>query len=97
ITIEPTEHVGVHATEINRQGGAVSRARISPQSAERNAETIRRRPDELLKLITNEKSVFNRYDIARALHRYINDDPQTFQNAFAAVMASKALVQLKPD
>ncbi|TBF89276.1 Ti-type conjugative transfer relaxase TraA [Rhizobium leguminosarum] len=97
ITIEPTEHVGVHATEINRQGGTVSRARISPQSAERNAETIRRRPDELLKLITNEKSVFNRYDIARALHRYINDDPQTFQNAFAAVMASKALVELKPD
>ncbi|MGO6748247.1 Ti-type conjugative transfer relaxase TraA, partial [Rhizobium ruizarguesonis] len=97
ITIEPTEHVGVHATEINRQGGAVSRARISPQSADRNAETIRRRPDEILKLITNEKSVFSRYDIARALHRYINDDPQTFQNAFASVMASKALVELKPD
>ncbi|MGO7770828.1 MobA/MobL family protein, partial [Rhizobium ruizarguesonis] len=67
ITIEPTEHVGVHATQINRQGGAVSRARISPQSADRNADTIRRRPDEILKLITNEKSVFSRYDIARAL------------------------------
>ncbi|NEJ20684.1 Ti-type conjugative transfer relaxase TraA [Rhizobium leguminosarum] len=97
ITIEPTEHVGVHATQIDRQGGAVSRARISPQSAERNAETIRRRPDEILKLITNEKSVFTRYDIARALHRYINDDPQTFQNAFASVMASKALVELRPE
>ncbi|MBY5871462.1 Ti-type conjugative transfer relaxase TraA [Rhizobium leguminosarum] len=97
ITIEPTEHVGVHATQIDRQGGAVSRVRISPQSADRNAETIRRRPDEILKLITNEKSVFSRYDIARALHRYINDDPQTFQNAFAAVMASKALVELRPD
>ncbi|NKQ83235.1 Ti-type conjugative transfer relaxase TraA, partial [Rhizobium ruizarguesonis] len=71
--------------------------RISPQSADRNAETIRRRPDEILKLITNEKSVFSRYDIARALHRTINDDAQTFQNAFAAVMASKALVELKPD
>ncbi|MGO7382976.1 Ti-type conjugative transfer relaxase TraA, partial [Rhizobium ruizarguesonis] len=56
-----------------------------------------RRPDEILKLITNEKSVFNRYDIARALHRTINDDPQTFQNAFASVMASKALVELRPD
>ncbi|MGO8416103.1 Ti-type conjugative transfer relaxase TraA [Rhizobium ruizarguesonis] len=97
ITIEPTEHVGVHATQIDRQGGAVSRVRISPQSADRNAETIRRRPEEILRLITNEKSVFNRYDIARALHRYINDDPQTFQNAFASVMASKALVELKPD
>ncbi|MGO7609230.1 Ti-type conjugative transfer relaxase TraA, partial [Rhizobium ruizarguesonis] len=78
-------------------GGAVSRARISPQSADRNAETIRRRPDEILKLITNEKSVFSRYDIARALHRTINDDPQTFQNAFASVMASKALVELRPE
>ncbi|MGO7135065.1 Ti-type conjugative transfer relaxase TraA [Rhizobium leguminosarum] len=97
ITIEPSEHVGVHATEINRQGGAVSRVRISPQSADRNAETIRRRPEEILKLITNEKSVFNRYDIARALHRTINDDAQTFQNAFASVMASKALVELRPD
>ncbi|MBY2933713.1 Ti-type conjugative transfer relaxase TraA [Rhizobium leguminosarum] len=97
ITIEPSEHVGVHATEINRQGGAVSRVRISPQSADRNAETIRRRPEEILKLITNEKSVFNRYDIARALHRTINDDAQTFQNAFAAVMASKALVELRPE
>ncbi|TAU38897.1 Ti-type conjugative transfer relaxase TraA (plasmid) [Rhizobium ruizarguesonis] len=97
ITIEPTEHVGVHATQIDRQGGAVSRVRIDRQSADRNAETIRRRPDEILKLITNEKSVFSRYDIARALHRYINDDPQTFQNAFASVMASKALVELKPD
>ncbi|TBB62196.1 Ti-type conjugative transfer relaxase TraA, partial [Rhizobium ruizarguesonis] len=85
------------ATQIDRQGGAVSRVRISPQSADRNAETIRRRPEEILRLITNEKSVFNRYDIARALHRYINDDPQTFQNAFAAVMASKALVELRPD
>ncbi|MGO8396281.1 MobA/MobL family protein, partial [Rhizobium ruizarguesonis] len=97
ITIEPTEHVGVHATQIDRQGGVVSRVRIDRQSADRNAETIRRRPDEILKLITNEKSVFSRYDIARALHRTINDDPQTFQNAFAAVMASKALVELKPD
>ncbi|MGO7347768.1 Ti-type conjugative transfer relaxase TraA [Rhizobium ruizarguesonis] len=97
ITIEPTEHVGVHATQIDRQGGAVSRVRISPQSADRNAETIRRRPEEILRLITNEKSVFNRYDIARALHRTINDDPQTFQNTFASVMASKALVELKPD
>ncbi|MGO8391646.1 Ti-type conjugative transfer relaxase TraA [Rhizobium ruizarguesonis] len=97
LTIAPTEHVGVHATQIDRQGGVVSRIRIDRQSADRNADTIRRRPEEILRLLTNEKSVFNRYDIARALHRYINDDPQTFQNAFAAVMASKALVELRPE
>ncbi|XAZ26074.1 Ti-type conjugative transfer relaxase TraA (plasmid) [Sinorhizobium sp. B11] len=97
ITIEPTEHVGVHATQIERQGGDVSRARLSSQSADRNAEAIRNRPEDILRLLTNEKSVFNKYDIARTLHRYVNDDPQTFQNAFAAVMASKALVELRPD
>ncbi|MGO7346915.1 Ti-type conjugative transfer relaxase TraA [Rhizobium ruizarguesonis] len=97
LTIAPTEHVGVHATQIDRQGGEVSRVRIDRQSADRNADTIRRRPEEILRLLTNEKSVFSRYDIARALHRTINDDPQTFQNAFAAVMASKALVELRPE
>jgi Ti-type conjugative transfer relaxase TraA len=97
ITLEPTEHVGVHATQVERQGGTVSRSRISSQSADRNAEIIRNRPEDILRLITNEKSVFNKYDIARALHRYINDDQQTFQNAFASVLASKALVELKPD
>ncbi|MGO7036578.1 MobQ family relaxase, partial [Rhizobium ruizarguesonis] len=51
LTIAPTEHVGVHATQIDRQGGEVSRVRIDRQSADRNAETIRRRPDEILKLI----------------------------------------------
>ncbi|MGO8450233.1 Ti-type conjugative transfer relaxase TraA, partial [Rhizobium ruizarguesonis] len=97
LTIAPTEHVGVHATQIDRQGGEVSRVRIDRQSADRNSDTIRRRPEEILRLLTNEKSVFSRYDIARALHRTINDDPQTFQNAFAAVMASKALVELRPE
>ncbi|WP_112313485.1 Ti-type conjugative transfer relaxase TraA, partial [Pseudogemmobacter bohemicus] len=41
--------------------------------------------------------VFDRHDVARALHRYINDDPQEFQNAFAKVMASPALVELQPE
>src|SRR5690606_6934505 len=35
--------------------------------------------------------------VARALHRYINDDPQEFQSAFAKVMASPALVELQAE
>ncbi len=97
LSIEPTEHVGVHATQINRQGREISRTRIDPTAANRNADLIKRQPEQILALITNEKSVFDRYDIARCLHRYINDDPQTFQNAFAAVMTSKALVELQPE
>ncbi len=97
LEITPTEHMGVHATQMDRQGGAVSRTRLDRQAAERNAELIRRKPEQVLTLITNEKSVFDRHDVARTLHRYINDDVQAFRNAFAAVMASPALVELQAE
>lgn len=96
LEIEPTEHMGVHASEIHRRGREVSRTRIDEEAARRNAELIREKPEQVLSIITGEKSVFDRYDVARALHRYI-DDPQSFQNAFAAVMASTALVELRPE
>src|SRR5208337_347668 len=87
LEIEPTEHMGVHATQMQRRGLEVSRARLDAEAAKKNAELIREKPEQVLTLITGEKSVFDRRDVARALHRYI-DDPQAFQNAFAAVMAS---------
>ena len=97
LEIEPTEHVGVHATQMQRQGMGVERARLDAEAAQRNAELIREKPEQVLTIITAEKSVFDRRDIARTLHRYINDDVQTFQNAFTVVMASPALVELQPE
>jgi Ti-type conjugative transfer relaxase TraA len=96
LEIEPTQHVGVHATGVVRRGGAVERRRIDPAAASRNALRIRERPEEVLAIITGEKSVFDRYDIARALHRYI-DAPTAFQTAFAKVMASPALMELQAE
>jgi Ti-type conjugative transfer relaxase TraA len=96
VGIEPTEHVGVHATQLRRQGRAVERSRLDAASAARNAALIRERPEQVLSLITGEKSVFDRHDVARALHRAI-DRPEAFQTAFAAVMASPALVELAPE
>ncbi|QFT29556.1 Mobilization protein A [Labrenzia sp. THAF82] len=97
LEIIPTEHVGVHATQLQRQGVAVERGRLDEGSATRNAELIREKPEEVLSLIADEKSVFDRHDIARTLHRYLNEEPQVFQNAFASVMASPALVQLQSE
>jgi Ti-type conjugative transfer relaxase TraA len=96
LEIEPTEHMGVHASEIDRRGGSVSRSRIDEEAARRNAELIREKPEQVLTLITGEKSIFDRYDVARALHRYIDDAGQ-FRNAFTAVMGSKALVELRKE
>ncbi|OQM74096.1 Ti-type conjugative transfer relaxase TraA [Manganibacter manganicus] len=97
LEIAPTEHMGVHATQMERRGLDVSRTRLDEEAAQRNADLIREKPEQVLTLITGEKSVFDRRDVARALHRYINDDPQEFQSALAKVMASPALVELQPE
>ena len=97
LEIAPTEHMGVHASQMQRQGMEVERARLDEEQAQRNAELIREKPEQVLTLITAEKSVFDRHDIARTLHRYINDDAQAYQKAFASVMASPALVQLQAE
>ena len=96
IRIEPTEHMGVHATQMQRRGFDVSRVRLDAEAARRNAELIREKPEQVLSIITGEKSVFDRHDVAKALHRAI-DDPEAFQSAFAKVMASPALVELAPE
>lgn len=97
LEISPTEHMGVHATQMERRGMDVARTRLDEEAAQRNADLIREKPEQVLTLITGEKSVFDRRDVARTLHRYINDDVQEFQSAFAKVMASPALVELQPE
>ncbi|WP_354199851.1 Ti-type conjugative transfer relaxase TraA (plasmid) [Agrobacterium deltaense] len=97
LEISPTEHMGVHATQMERRGLDVGRTRLDEEAAQRNADLIREKPEQVLTLITGEKSVFDRRDIARTLHRYINDDVQEFQSAFAKVMASPALVELQAE
>ena len=97
LELSPTEHMGVHASQMQQQGMAVERGRLDDEAARQNAELIRQKPEQVLTLISNEKSVFDRRDIAKTLHRYINDDAQMFRNAFAAVMASPALVELQAE
>ncbi len=90
LEIEPTEHMGVHATQMQRRGLEVSRSRLDTEAARRNAELIREKPEQVLSVITGEKSVFDRRDVARALHRYI-DHPELFQGAFARAWAQRRL------
>ncbi|QIH72039.1 Ti-type conjugative transfer relaxase TraA [Brevundimonas mediterranea] len=96
LEIEPTQHMGVHATQMDRRGKPVVRARQDAEQAQRNATLIREKPEQALTLVTNEKSVFDRTDVAKVIHRYV-DDPDAFQRAFARAMASPALVELRPE
>ncbi|WP_313556502.1 Ti-type conjugative transfer relaxase TraA [Agrobacterium cavarae] len=96
LELSPTEHMGVHASQMERRGLDVSRTRLEEKAAKKNADLIRRKPEEVLRILTDERSVFDRHDIARTIHRYINDN-DGFQRAFAAVMASPQLFELLPE
>ncbi|WP_157803313.1 Ti-type conjugative transfer relaxase TraA [Brucella pituitosa] len=94
IDIEPTKHLGPAGTAIKRKIGESQM--LDKREAERRetAQQLIAKPGELLKLISRERSTFSERDIAKTLHRFI-DDPETFANVRAAVMASPELVELR--
>lgn len=53
-------------------------------------------PELLLRQLANERSTFSERDIARALHRYV-DDPVDFANIRARLMSSDSLLLLRPQ
>lgn len=102
IDLVPTVHIGVGAKAIQRkgeqQGWQPSLERIDLHDARReeNAARIRRRPEIVLDLLSNEKSVFDERDIAKVLHRYI-DHPGAFQEAMARILQSAQLLKIDRD
>ena len=100
IDIVPTTHIGVATKAIDRkakrQGKAESRERLAvfEESRAENARRISRRPEIMLDVITREKSVFDERDIAKVLHRYV-DDPGMFQNLLTRILQSPEVVRLQ--
>lgn len=99
IDIVPTTHIGVAAKAMQRKGGDAGRGidleRLAQHEAKRsiNAKRIEARPELVLELVTNEKSVFDEKDIAKLLHRYIGD-VGTFQRLLPRVLASPEALRL---
>ncbi|MCD2175105.1 Ti-type conjugative transfer relaxase TraA [Rhizobium sp. C4] len=103
IDLTPTIHLGVGTKAIERKATsgrgtekeAVSLERSELQEARRaeNARRIQHNPEIVLDLITREKSVFDERDIAKVLHRYI-DDPALFQNLMARILQSPQTLRL---
>jgi ATP-dependent exoDNAse (exonuclease V) alpha subunit len=58
-----------------------------------NARRIQRRPEIVLEMITREKSVFDERDVAKILHRYV-DDAGLFQSLMARVLQSPETLRL---
>ncbi len=104
IDLTPTIHIGVGATAIERKsetenGPATARSRTLERielQEERRADNVRRiqrNPGIVLDLITREKSVFSNQDVAKILHRYV-DDAALFQSLMARIMQHLDVLRL---
>ena len=93
IDLTPTKHIGVHAVAMDRQGRESERAEAHAEVRQENARRVIARPELVLDALTAREAVFTRQDIARALHRHL-DDPAQFQSVMAKLDASPELVRL---
>lgn len=102
IALVPTSHIGVAAKAMQRKADGTGRLaeleRLTLFEAQReeNARRIQQRPEIVLELITSEKSVFDERDVAKLLHRYV-DDPETFQHLMARVLQSPSALRLERE
>ena len=93
LELVPTQHVGVHATQIKRRGQSVFRKTLSLEESNENRITISNDPTQVLNLIAVDKSVFTKADVARCIRRYVAEED--FQKIFERVMDSPELVALQ--
>ncbi|ASP74348.1 Ti-type conjugative transfer relaxase TraA (plasmid) [Sinorhizobium meliloti] len=90
------KHLGPEKAALARKGIAMYFAPADLARRQEMADRLLAEPELLLKQLGNERSTFDERDIARALHRYV-DDPADFANIRARLMASDELVLLKPQ
>ena len=89
-------HLGPEKAALARKGKEFFFAPADLIRRQDTADRLLKDPDLLLKQLSNERSTFDERDIAKALHRYV-DDPTDFANIRARLMASVDLVILKPQ
>lgn len=99
IELTPTIHLGVGAKAIERKAegadekAALERRELQEERRAENARRIQRSPEIVLDLITREKSVFDERDVAKILHRYI-DDAGLFRSLMARILQSPETLRL---
>ena len=102
IDLVPTTHLGVAAKAIDRKketagwSPKLERVELHEERRAENRARILRRPEIVLDLVTREMSVFTECDIAKVLHRYV-DDAGTFQALLARILQSPDVLRLEKE
>ncbi|MBY3070437.1 Ti-type conjugative transfer relaxase TraA [Rhizobium laguerreae] len=89
-------HLGPEKAALSRRGAEMYFAPADLARRQEMADRLLADPALLLKQLGNERSTFDERDIAKALHRTV-DDPADFANIRARLMASDDLIMLKPQ
>ncbi|CAN7188358.1 Ti-type conjugative transfer relaxase TraA [Rhizobium leguminosarum] len=89
-------HLGPEKAALSHRGAEMYFAPADLARRQKMADRLLAEPELLLKQLGNERSTFDERDIAKALHRYV-DDPLVFANIRARLMASDDLIMLKPQ
>jgi len=90
------KHLGPAKTAMARKGVEMYFAPAELARRQEMADRLLADPGLVLKRLGNERSTFDEKDIAKTLHRYV-DDPSDFANIRTRLMASGDLVLLKPQ
>ncbi len=99
IALAPTIHLGVGTKAIERKARAAEEKPPLDQLARQeelrleNRERLKRNPLIVLDMISRERSVFDARDVARILHRHIDDAGQ-FQSLMARILQSPEVLRL---
>ncbi|MDX0760613.1 Dtr system oriT relaxase, partial [Sinorhizobium medicae] len=102
IELVPTLHLGAGTKAIERKATAeaktlsLERLQLQEDLRSENARRLQRRPEIVLDLITRERSVFDERDVAKILHRYV-DDPAVFRSLMARILQSPETLQLERE
>ncbi|MEP9369956.1 Ti-type conjugative transfer relaxase TraA [Xanthobacter sp. VNH20] len=102
IDVVPTTHIGVAAKAIARRAKEdgteprLDRLAAFDQNRAENTRRIERRPEIVLDIVSREKSVFDERDLAKVLHRYV-DDASTFQRLLARIVLSPDVLRLQAE
>ena len=102
IDLEPTIHLGVGAKAIERKAQELGvrpeleRIELNEERRSENARRILRNPALVLDVITRERSVFDERDVAKVLHRYV-DDPAVFHQLMLRIILNPEVLRLQRD
>ena len=95
IGLLPSQHVGPAGKAIGVDGRTSRAGDAAIEHRETTAVQLAHNPGLIIDLVADGQSVFDRRDIAKALHRFI-DDPRVYTDVLTRALADPRLVTLAP-